>query len=310
MQCLVTGGAGFIGSHLVEALLDDNHHVLILDNYSIEDKENLLHARENSKLKIIQGDITRLESIQHYFENIDWVFHLAGLGGIKRSIEKPLEYHHFNVGGTVNILEASQCAKVKRFIYANSASCYGIQESFPTPETSSINPQNPYSLTKHLAEQCVLHWGRIYQLPVISLRLFKVYGPRSPLSGYNKGIFGNFIEQKLTGKPFHIAGDGTQTRDFIYVSDVVTAFLMAAHSEIQNEVFNIGSGETYSINNLAELLGGPITYVPKGTDEMDCTHADIAKAQAMLGWKPEVSLQEGVKKLLMEASKHLSANKT
>jgi len=204
MNALVTGGAGFIGSHLVESLLKDHHDVLVIDNDSIGSHNHLERVKGNDHLTIIDEDITNYERIKPNFEHIDWVFHLAGLGGIQRSIEKPLEYHRYNVGGTVNVLEASKEANVRKFIYANSASCYAAQKSFPTSEKADIDLKHPYGLTKCLGEQYALHWDRVYHLPVVCLRLFKVYGPRSPMSGYNKGIFGNFLEQKLAGRPLKI----------------------------------------------------------------------------------------------------------
>ena len=196
------------------------------------------------------------------------------------------------------MLEAARAAKVKRFIYAASSSCYGIPETFPTPETAPIQPQYPYALTKRLGEELVLHWGQVYGLPVVSLRFFNVYGPRARTSGTYGAVFGVFLAQKINGLPYTVVGDGTQTRDFTYVTDVAAALVRAADSGVTGEVFNVGSGRTCSVNRLVELLGGPAVHIPKRPGEPDCTFADIAKIRRVLGWEPAVPLEEGVKKML------------
>jgi UDP-glucose 4-epimerase len=198
----------------------------------------------------------------------------------------------------VAVLEASRQAGVRRFIYAASSSCYGIPDITPTPETAPVRPEYPYALTKSLGEQCVLHWGRVYKLPVVSLRLFNVYGPRARTTGTYGAVFGVFLAQKLHGQAFTVVGDGTQTRDFTFVSDVASAFVAAAESDVTGEVFNVGSGHTYSINRLVELLGGSVVYIPKRPGEPESTHADIRKIQRMLGWRPKVPFEEGVQEML------------
>lgn len=298
MKTLVTGGAGFIGSHLVDRLLNDGHQVVALDNFSTGRPDNLAHLRAKPNFCVHRVDVANQEVIQSHFESAEWVFHLAALADIVPSIQDPMRYHHSNVDGTVSVLEAARTAGVKRFIYAASSSCYGIPDVYPTPETADIRPQYPYALTKCLAEQYVLHWGRVYKLPVLSLRLFNVYGPRSRTSGVYGAVFGVFLAQKLHGKPFTVVGDGTQTRDFTFVTDVVNAFVMAAESEISNEVFNVGSGNTYSVNCLVELIGGDVVHIPKRPGEPDCTQADISRIRRMLGWEPKVSFEEGVNILL------------
>lgn len=295
MKCIVTGGAGFIGSHLVDRLIQDDHQVTVLDNFSTGRAENLVQHSDSPAFSLQKADITDFESIKPHFSGIDWVFHLAGMADIVPSIRQPLEYHRVNVNGTVNVLEASRLAGVKRFIYAASSSCYGIPDVIPTPETADIKPEYPYALTKYLGEQYVLHWGQVYGLPVISLRLFNVYGPRSRTSGAYGAVFGVFLTQKIHHKPLTIVGDGTQTRDFTFVSDVANAFILAAQSAITNEVLNVGSGKTYSINYLAELLGGKVTHIPKRPGEPDFTWADISKIHSFLSWKPEISFEQGVK---------------
>jgi len=298
MKNLVTGGAGFIGSHLVEGLLSAGHHVIVLDDLSTGRQENLTHLQGINNLEFYQIDVADEEALQPHLQNVDWVFHLAALADIVPSIEKPLTYFRSNVQGTVNMLDAARQSGVKRFIYAASSSCYGIPDVFPTPETADIRPQYPYALTKYLGEQCVLHWGKVYKLPVLSLRLFNVYGPRSRTSGTYGAVFGVFLSQKLHNKPFTVVGDGTQTRDFTFVSDIVNALITAAQSDITGEIFNVGGDNTYSVNRLVELLEGEVAYIPKRPGEPDCTHADISKIRNLLGWQPQISFERGVQTML------------
>ena len=293
---LVTGGAGFIGSHLVDALLAENISVRVVDNYSTGRPENLAHV--SGKVEIIEADIAKSGSWQKHFQGADWVFHLGALADIVPSIQRPADYFLANVTGTFNVLEAARNAGVKRFIYAASSSCYGIPESYPTAETAEISPQYPYALTKRLGEELVMHWAQLYNLPAIALRLFNVYGPRSRTSGTYGAVFGVFLAQKLAGKPFTVVGDGTQTRDFTYVTDVASAFLTAAKSSSYAEIYNVGSGETVSVNRLVELLGGEVTYIPKRPGEPDCTYADITKIRRELKWQPKVNIKHGVDNVL------------
>lgn len=297
-KTLVTGGAGFIGSHLVDRLLNDGHEVIVLDNFSTGRTQNLKQHKDNNKLKIVKADISEFHIIEQYFDGIEWVFHIAALADIVPSIKTPLEYHKSNVDGTISVLEASKKHDVKRFIYAASSSCYGIPDVFPTPENADIRPQYPYALTKNVGEQYVMHWGKIYGLPVISLRMFNVYGPRSRTSGTYGAVFGVFLAQKLANKPYTVVGDGKQTRDFTFVTDVVDAYIKAAQSDLRNEIFNIGSSNTYSVNRLVELLGGEVTYIPKRPGEPDCTFANASKINSLLNWKPKTSFEKGVQIML------------
>lgn len=298
MKAVVTGGCGFIGSHLVDRLLSEGHEVIVIDNFSSGRPENLQHQRDNSRLNIFEVDITDTMAVKKYIKDVDWVFHLAALADIVPSIQIPEKYFRSNVDGTFSVLEALRQQNIKKLVYAASSSCYGIPDNYPTSESDEIRPQYPYALTKNLGEQLVMHWGKLYKIPVISLRLFNVYGPRSRTSGTYGAVFGVFLAQKLAGKPFTIVGDGTQTRDFTYVTDVAEAFVQAAKSDITNEIFNVGSGGTYSINRLVELLGGEKVYIPKRPGEPDCTFADISKIQRLLGWRSKVSFEEGVKNVL------------
>ncbi len=298
MRALVTGGAGFIGSHLVERLLADGHEVLALDNLSTGRRKNLASVEGRSGFRFHLADITDLEKIRPLFAGIDQVFHLAALADVVPSIQRPLAYFHSNVVGTQNVLEAAREASVSRFVYTASSSCYGMPDVTPTPESAPIRPQYPYALTKAMGEQMVLHWAHVYKLPAISLRLFNVYGLRSRTSGTYGAVFGVFLAQKLAGKPFTVVGDGSQTRDFTFVTDVAEAFLMAAFSSVTGEVFNVGSGSTVSVSRLVELLGGPAVHLPKRPGEPDCTFADIRKIRKALGWEPRVDFEEGVRRML------------
>lgn len=292
---VVTGGAGFIGSHLVEKLLNQGHFVTVLDNLSTGRRENLFDHENNV---FVETDICDVKNIQSYFEGVDWVFHLAALADIVPSIQKPLDYHRVNVDGTVSVLEASRRAKVKKFIYTASSSCYGFSTLFPTPEFANVDLMYPYALTKYVGEQYALHWYKTYKLPVTSLRLFNVFGPRGRTSGTYGAVFGVFLAQKLAEEPLTVVGDGKQTRDFIYVEDVVQAYIQAAKSSDGGGIYNVGSGKTHSINYLVSLLGGDVTYLPKRPGEPDCTFADISKIKRSLAWEPKISFEEGVKKMI------------
>jgi UDP-glucose 4-epimerase len=298
MKSIVTGGAGFIGSHLADFLIDSGHEVLVVDNLSIGRLENIKHLLEYSKFTFLQADITEFNAIEIVFKDADWVFHLAAMADIVPSIENPTEYYKSNVNGTFNVLQACRKYDVKKIIYTASSSCYGIPDEYPTQESAEIRPQYPYALTKNMGEQLVMHWCQLYNLPAISLRFFNVYGPRARTSGTYGAVFGVFLAQKIANKPFTVVGDGNQTRDFTFVSDIVNAIISAASSSVSGEIINIGSSDTYSINRLVELLGGDITYIPKRPGEPDCTWADISKATSLLDWKPLVSLEDGVKVLL------------
>ncbi len=294
----MTGGAGFIGSHLVDRLLSDGHSVVVLDNFSSGHPKNLKHLSDHPRLAVHQVDIADAAAIKELFSGVDWVFHLAALADIVPSIEQPLEYHRSNVDGTIAVLEGARAAGVKRFIYAASSSCYGLAKQFPTPESAPIKAEYPYALTKYLAECYVMHWQQVYKLPCLSLRLINVYGPRARTTGAYGAVFGVFLAQKLAGRPFTIVGDGSQTRDFTFVSDVVDAFVTAVESNLTGEIFNVGSGGTYSVNRLVDLLGGERQYIPKRPGEPDCTYADITKIKQVLGWQPKVGFDEGVAVML------------
>lgn len=298
MKAIVTGGAGFIGSHMVDRLISEGFDVIVIDNLANGRLDNITHHK--GKIKFINADIGDYSlDLSEHFSDVEYVFHYAALADIVPSINNPLTYHKANVDGTINILEcAKKSTNLKKFVYAASSSCYGIPEIYPTPETSSIAPEYPYAHTKRIGEEYVLHWGRVYNMPVVSMRFFNVYGVRHRTSGTYGAVFGVFLAQLLNNKPLTIVGDGEQTRDFTYVTDVVDACFTASQSKYTNEIFNVGSGNTYSINYLAELLGGEKQYIPKRPGEPDSTFADITKIKTKLGWEPKVSFPQGVKIML------------
>jgi UDP-glucose 4-epimerase len=294
MKCLVTGGAGFVGSHIAERLLGDGHDVIVLDNFASGRRENLAAMAANSALALHEVDIADFAASAPHFKDVDWVFHVAALADVVPSIEQPMKYHHSNVSGTVATLEASRKAGVRRLVYMASSSCYGLPDIFPTPETAAINTMYPYALTKYLAEQMVMHWSQTYGLACNSLRAFNIFGPRSRTTGSYGAVFSVFLAQKLAGKPLTVVGDGSQTRDFTYVKDIVNALVMTVESEVTGEIMNVGTGAPRSVNEITAMLGGDVVYIPKRPGEPDCTQADISKIQRLLGWRPETPFKEGV----------------
>jgi UDP-glucose 4-epimerase len=298
MRCIVTGAAGFIGSHLVDALLAEGHSVLGIDDLSTGRTKNLAAASANSAFQFLEKNIRDLSKSEIALESCDWFFHLAGRADLVPSIVNPEDYFQVNVEGTFRALQLARELGVKRFLYAASSTCYGIPDTYPTPETAPCKPEHPYALTKLIGEEMVMHWHRVYQLPTVSLRLFNVYGPRSRTTGAYGAVFGVFLRQKLAGVPFTVVGDGSQTRDFTFVSDVASAFVATAKSNISGEIMNVGSGHTYAVNRLVELLGGEKTTIPRRPGEPDCTFADTAKIRARVGWQPSVPLEQGVSRML------------
>jgi UDP-glucose 4-epimerase len=296
---VVTGGAGFIGSHLVDALLAQGRPVLAIDDLAVGRRANLTGHDNNPNFRFVEASVVDRDRMLELFEGAERVFHLAALADIVPSVQTPERYFDANVNGSYAVAEAARQRGVSRLMYAASSSCYGIPDAYPTPESAAINPRYPYALTKYLGEQILLHWGQLYEVPVTSLRLFNVYGPRARTSGTYGAVFGVFLAQKLADKPLTIVGDGTQTRDFTYVSDVVRAFLVAAERGRSGAINNVGSGGTVSVNRLVELIGTKeLTYIPKRPGEPDCTFADTARIEAEIGWKAQVSIEEGVAKLM------------
>jgi UDP-glucose 4-epimerase len=283
---------------LADLLIASGHEVVVIDNLSNGRKSNIEHLLKKKNFIFHKLDITNMDDIEPIFVNVDWVFHLAGMADIVPSIESPKEYYDCNVTGTFNIVEASRKAGVKKIVYAASSSSYGIPDNYPTAETADIRPQYPYALTKYMGEELVMHWSQTYNIPSIVLRLFNVYGPRSRTTGAYGAVFGVFLSQKIHNKPYTVVGDGTQTRDFTYVTDVAAAFLRAAETTTTSVALNVGSDNHYSVNRLVELLEGEVTYVPKRPGEPDCTYADTTRIHEVLNWKTKVSFEDGVAEML------------
>ena len=296
---VVTGGAGFIGSHMVDLLLGRGFHVRVIDNLVGGREANLAHHAGRRELEVDRRDVRALAPDDALFRDVRYVFHFAGIGDIVPSLEQPGAYMSANVQGTVQVLEAARHAGVQKLVYAASSSCYGLA-AVPTREDHPIAPRYPYALSKYLGELAALHWHGVYQLPVNSIRIFNAYGTRSRTSGAYGAVFGVFLRQKLAGRPLTVVGNGTQRRDFVYVTDVAEGFLRAAETDRVGEVYNLGGGDPQSVNRLVELLGGEVVHVPKRPGEPDCTWADIGKITRELGWKPVVSFEAGVARVLAE----------
>ena len=296
MTSLVTGGAGFIGSNLVEKLVLLNHQVIVLDNLSSGRLSNL--DKVKNKIKFIKVDLSKKKDLSKYFKKVDWVFHLAGIADVVSSINNPTNYFNSNVVGTMNVLEAAKKNNTKKLIYASSASCYGIPEKYPTNEKSRIDPQSPYALTKYLGEQLVMHWAKVYNMPNISLRFFNIYGPKSSPKNAYGSVFNIFLAQKLVKKPLTIVGSGEQTRDFLHVFDLVDAIIQAAKIGKSNEIYNVASGNEVTINSIAKKISENHVHVPERPGETHRSLGDISKIKSDLGWKPKILLEEGLKILL------------
>ena len=296
-RSVVTGGAGFIGSNLVDHLVRIDHKVIVLDNFVSGKKANLAHHKKKD-VKIIRVDISKSKNLDKYFKKVDYVFHLAGLAEIIPSIKNPKKYFNTNVLGTLKVVEAAKRAGVKKLIYAASSSCYGSPKNLPTSEKEKIDIKHPYGLTKFLGEQLVLKYATNFNMPNISFRFFNVYGPRVNMSGQYSAVFGNFLKQKKNNKPLTIVGDGKQTRDFIHVDDLTNAFIKVAKSRLVNKIYNLGSGKEISINKIANLFGGKKIFIPKRPREPKRSLANISKIKKDINWKPTITIQEGIKKLL------------
>lgn len=296
---LVTGGAGFIGSHLVDLLARQDIKVVVVDNLSTGKLDNLKNHHNSNNVKILLHDIADPKTFSNIEGSFDYIFHLAALADIVPSISNPAPYYSSNLIGTLNLLEYLRKKPKSKLIYAASSSCYGVPDIFPTPENSKIDPKYPYAHSKFLAESIIMHYSYVYNLSFMSLRLFNVYGRRARSNGNYGAVMGVFLAQFLADKPLTIVGDGTQLRDFVHVEDVTKAFLMAAESNHQNEIINIGSGEPKSIGHLADLIGGRREHLPWRPGEPLITHADINKAKFLLNWNPKVTFNDGISDLLL-----------
>ena len=284
---------------MVDLLVERGFEVAVIDNLVGGREENLAQHRGNPRVRFDGPvDMVTLPADSALFRGAHYVFHFGGIGDIVPSIERPLDYMRANVNGTLAVLEAARHARVRKLVYAASSSCYGLATELPTTEQAPIRPEYPYALSKYLGESAALHWAQVYRLPVISIRMFNVYGPRVRTTGAYGAVFGVFLAQKLHGKPFTVVGDGTQRRDFVYVTDVARAYLLAAESDLTGEVFNLGAGDPQTVNRLVELMGGEVVRVPKRPGEPECTWADIGKIERMLDWRTKVTFPEGVRAML------------
>ena len=299
---IVTGGAGFIGSHMVDLLISKNFKVYVIDNLSGGHLKNLKHHYRNPNLIFKKLNILSIKTNLSFLRNVDFIFHFAGIGDIVPSIERPEEYMTANVQGTVRMLEIVRKNNVKKFVYAASASCYGMTKKL-TNESYAINTEHPYALSKYLGEKSIMHWHRVYGLPVNSIRIFNAYGPRVRTTGAYGAVIGVFFKQKIKNKPLTIVGSGNQTRDFVHVTDVVRAFYAAAITKKSGEIYNVGTGNPQSVNHLAKLIGGKKISIPDRPGEPKTSSADIRKIKRELKWKPLMSFDEGIKKMLKDLNK-------
>ena len=272
-KAVVTGGAGFIGSHMVDFLLKKNFIVNVIDDLSGGRIQNIKQNLKNKCFNFRKIDICKLKPNHKFFDKCDYVFHFAGKGDIVPSIENPTNYINTNVLGTVKVLEAARKAKVKKFVYAASSSCYGLAKT-PTSEIHKIDPLYPYAMSKYQGEKLCFHWHKLYKLPVNSIRIFNAYGPRVRTTGAYGAVFGVFFKQKLENKPFTVVGNGNQKRDFVFIADVVNAFYKAALNNTSGQIFNLGSGKPESVNELVKILGGKKYIFPKD-QESQILHVQI-----------------------------------
>jgi UDP-glucose 4-epimerase len=297
-KVLITGGAGFIGSHCVDNFLSNGFEVRVIDNLSGGNLKNIEHLKKNIDFKFEKKNILHADKLKKFISECDYVVHFAGIGDIVPSIKYPDKYFENNVLGTVRILNCLDLKKIKKFVYAASSSCYGKAKT-PTDEKHLINPLYPYALSKYQGEQIVFHWHKVYKFPVNSIRIFNAYGTRSRTSGAYGAVFGVFLKQLIERKPLTVVGDGNQKRDFLYVTDVAEAFYLAAITKKNGFIWNLGSGNPQSIKALIRLLNAKkVTYIPKRPGEPQITHADIKKIQKDLNWKPRISFEEGVRKVI------------
>jgi len=298
MKALVTGGAGFIGSNLVKELVKQKYKVLVLDNLSTGKLKNLKIIK--NKIQFVKFDIAKKKIPFKLLNNIDYIFHLAGLSKATESISKPQKYYNANVKGTINILNAIRHIKIKKFIYSASASCYGNPIKLPTSEKEKIQNLTPYAFTKWKAEKIIFKYSKKFKFSAISMRFFNVYGPNSLASSPYSAVISIFLKQKFKNKPLTIVGDGSQTRSFIYVSDVVAAMIKAAKSNLKNEIFNLGSDKSIKIISLVNIFKGKKVFIPKRDGDPMHSYSDIKKIKKKLNWKPKVSIKKGIKILLNE----------
>lgn len=294
---LVTGGAGFIGSHVCELLLQQGHRVRVLDNLSTGVRENLAEGVE-----LFEADICDYAAMRPVFNDIDGVFHLAAMPSVTMSIEDPMKTHLVNIDGTLNVLMAARDAKVKRLVYSASAAAYGNPTVLPAVTSMKADPLNPYALQKYVGELYCKQFSLLFGLETVSLRYFNAYGPRMADVGAYVNVISIFAQQKRKGLPMTIFGDGKQTRDFIHVKDIARANLEAMLSPAVDggDILNVGSGMSYSVNDVADIMGGERAYLenPRGKGDPADSLADIEETKRKLGWEPTVAFEQGLKELM------------
>ena len=297
-RVLITGGAGFIGSHTVDNFLKKGFKVRVIDNLIGGNLKNIEHLKNNKNFQFEKQDILNLDKVRKFISECEYAVHFAGIGDIVPSIKYPKKYFENNVLGTVKVLDFLDPKKIKKFVYAASSSCYGKAKT-PTDENHNINPLYPYALSKYQGEQIALHWHKVYKFPVNSIRIFNAYGTRSRTTGAYGAVFGVFLKQLIAKQPLTVVGDGSQRRDFLYVSDVAEAFYLAAITKITGTIWNLGSGNPQSVKKLVQLLKPKkVIFIPKRPGEPNITYANIKKIQKDLNWKPIISFEEGVSKIL------------
>lgn len=301
--CLVTGGAGFIGSHIVERLLMLGSRVRVLDNFSTGRRENILPFAAD--IQLIDGDICDAECVETALEGVDYVFHQAAMPSVTRSLKEPLQTARVNAEGTAQVLIAAQKARVKRFVYASSSSVYGDTPVLPKREDMPLKPMSPYAASKAAGEYYCIAFFEAYGLPTVILRYFNVFGPRQDPTSEYAAVIPKFITQSLRGETLEIYGDGEQTRDFTYVDDVVLANTYACiHDDAVGKILNIARGCSISVNDLATMIvnsvgsNSPIVHVEARKGEVRHSRADISLAADLLGYKPTIELSEGIARTL------------
>jgi len=293
MKYIVTGGAGFIGSNLVDQLIDDGHEVHILDNFSTGKKENCNNSAIYHELDISNTSLN--QQFIDIMRDSDGLFHVAALARVEESINNPVMYEKNNTTGTLNMLQCACDAGIKRFIYSSSSSVYGITDKLPSRENDKINPISPYAVQKYYGEIYCTMFAQAYGLETASLRYFNVYGERQNVEDAYPLVIAVFIKQRLSGKPLTIRGDGKQRRDFIHVKDVVRANILAMRSDMigKGEIINIGYADNRSVNDIAEMIGGPTINIAS-VFEPKKTLSDNSKAKMLLNWKPSVIIEEWI----------------
>ena len=288
MKCIVTGGEGFIGSHIVEYLLSENNDVIVIDDESAPQNSEFFKFDDASYYNISICE----ESSHELYAGADYVFHTAARSRIQPTIGSPRECFDVKVLGTQSVLEACKKHNIKKVIYSGSSSYYGVNSKIPFSTDENPDCLNPYSLSKHMGEKLCTLYSDLYGISTIILRYFNVYGPREPLKGPYAPVIGLFKRQKEAGKPMTVVGDGSQRRDFTHVSDVVSANIMSAMSDIYHNTFNVGTGKNYSINDIVELVGGEYINIPQRKAESRETLACINKTIDRLGWHPKINLDD------------------